>query len=264
MPRPIITLTTDFGEGSAYVAQMKGVILSLNPEVTIVDLTHCIPPQDVRRGAITLDEVARRFPPGTVHVAVVDPGVGTNRRIVLVESAVQAFVAPDNGLLSLVAKRSVRRQIISITNRSYWIEPVSATFHGRDIMAPVAAHLTLGVEPSALGDAIDDLTALKWSEVLVKEKTVLGSVVAVDSFGNLISDIRQSDLAAANFDPIEKPTIQCGESSVEGIVQTYGEAPAGSLVALMGSGGFLELAIVNGNAANKLGIVVGAGVIVKS
>ena len=144
----LITLMTDFGAGSPYVAAMKGVILSINPSVTLVDLTHAIPPQDVREGALVLEDVAPYFPPGTIHVAVVDPGVGTDRAILYAEIGSQRYVAPDNGLLSRLSRNTPPSRIVRLTNPDYWLRPVSATFHGRDIMAPVAARLSLGLDPA--------------------------------------------------------------------------------------------------------------------
>ena len=147
----IITLTTDFGSGSHYVAAMKGVILSICPAATIVDIAHDVPPQDIRRAALLLDDVADWFPPETIHVAVVDPGVGTDRAIVYARIGQQQFIAPDNGLLSRLAARTPPPKLIRLSEPAYWLEHVSTTFHGRDIMAPVAARLALGLDPDRLG-----------------------------------------------------------------------------------------------------------------
>jgi hypothetical protein len=261
MPRPIITLTTDFGEGSPYVAQMKGVILSLNPEATLVDITHAIGPQDVKQGARVLDDVTDRFPPGTIHVAVVDPGVGTDRRIIAARIDEQVYVAPDNGLLSLVAHRSPPQQCVEIVNRKYWLAEVSNTFHGRDIMAPVAASLSLGVGLPELGPPIRELNKLTWPEIEIDEKLIKGSVVSFDSFGNLITDITAQMLAAVP--DRSQLRIECGRHTVYGMVRTYAELPAKSQVALIGSSGFLELAVVNGNAVQALEVGVGEEVRVR-
>src|SRR5215213_2539522 len=156
----IITLTTDFGEGSPYVAAMKGVILSLNPSARLVDITHTIPPQNIRRGAMVLDEVTPLFPAGTLHVAVVDPGVGTARAIVYAEVGDQRYIGPDNGLFSRLAERHAPTKIRAITEERWFRRPVAPTFHGRDIMAPAAAHLSLGVDPDSLGPPLAALATL--------------------------------------------------------------------------------------------------------
>jgi S-adenosylmethionine hydrolase len=258
MPRPIITLTTDFGEGSHYVAQMKGVILSINPEANIVDISHAVPPQDVRQGALALDEASRRFPPDSIHVAVVDPGVGTDRNITYACIGNRHYVAPDNGLLSLLAHHTPPSQIIVLANPEYWLPEVSFTFHGRDIMAPVAAHLSLGVDPNRLGMPADDVIKLTWPEVRVEARRIEGSVVSFDSFGNLITDITAKLLAqAATHDVLQ---IRCGKHEIRGLVMTYHGSQANTLVALIGSSGLLELSVVNGNAAKALGVEVGAEV----
>jgi len=186
---PVITLTTDFGTDSPYVAAMKGTILSINPDATLVDITHAIPPQDVRRGSIVLEGVAERFPAGTIHVAVVDPGVGTDRAIIYVEIGRHRYVAPNNGLLSRLAARTAPSKIIRLENREYWLPEVSSTFHGRDIMAPVAAHLSLGVPPERLGPPVLGLIEIEWPEVRQSLKRLEGVVQEIDSFGNLITNV---------------------------------------------------------------------------
>src|SRR5262245_56816674 len=184
MSAPIITLTTDFGAGSRYVAAMKGVIYSIAPEARVVDLTHSIAPQDVRGGAIALAEMVPWFPSETIHAAVVDPGVGSERYIVYAKIGSQKFVAPDNGLLSRLAEREKPSKIIRIAEPRFWLPTVSATFHGRDIMAPVAARLSLGLSPDELGSAIAELTELSWSEARRMANHIEGEVIEIDSFGN--------------------------------------------------------------------------------
>jgi S-adenosyl-L-methionine hydrolase (adenosine-forming) len=258
--RPIITLTTDFGTGSPYVAAMKAVILSINPEATLVDLSHAIPPQDIRSGALVLAEFAPQFPPGTIHVAVVDPGVGTSRGIVYARIGQQDFVAPDNGLLSRLAIRTLPSTIISVTQREFWLPDVSATFHGRDIMAPVAARLSLGLEPSRLGPPQAELAQLEWTEALVSANKIEGAVESVDSFGNLITNISAGALARVPRG--EEVAIVCDEHETRGIFKTYAEQPQMTLIALVGSSGNLELAIVGDSAAVMLGVRAGAPVTV--
>jgi S-adenosyl-L-methionine hydrolase (adenosine-forming) len=241
---PIITLTTDFGTGSPYVAAMKGVILSLNPAVTIVDLTHDVPAQDVRYGAVVLDDVTDRFPPGTVHVAVIDPGVGTDRAMVFGRIGRQCYLAPDNGLLSRLARRIVPSKIIRLTELDYWLHPVSATFHGRDILAPVAARLSLGTEPEHLGVPMERLVSLQWADVRQFPGRLEGSVLLIDSFGNLITDISAELLPDARGEV----QVACRGHVISGVSRTYSDRAQGTLIALVGSSGRLELAVVGGSA----------------
>jgi S-adenosyl-L-methionine hydrolase (adenosine-forming) len=261
MPPPIITLTTDFGVGSAYVAAMKGVILSINPSVTLVDLTHAVEPQNIRQGALILAEACRWFPPETIHVAVVDPGVGTERAIVYAKIGNQQFVAPDNGLLSRLAQAAAPLTIRRISNPEVWLPEVSATFHGRDIMAPVAARLSLGLPPETLGPALDELVTLNWPEVRVAAGKITGTVQAIDSFGNLVTDITST--ALVDVPRGETTTVTCDEHETVGIWNTYGDQPEMTLMALVGSSGHLEIAIVGESAALMLGIRVGTPVVVK-
>ncbi len=255
MSRPIITLTTDFGTDSPYVAQMKGAILSINPDVNLVDISHAVPPQDIRHGAMVLADVTGLFPPGSIHVAVIDPGVGTGREIVYVKMADHHFIAPNNGVLSLVSKKEPPNMQIEITNAQFWRAEVSSTFHGRDIMGPVAAHLSLGIEPAELGEEIEKLNRISLPEVHLGENEIRGMIISFDSFGNLITDITSSMLEFA----LQSGSIrvQCGTHRVDDLVGTYGEGMPLSLVALIGSSGMLELAVVNGNAAQRLGVEVG-------
>jgi S-adenosylmethionine hydrolase len=257
----VITLTTDFGTGSPYVAAMKGVILSINPWVTVVDVTHDVRPQDVRQAALVLDDVTGRFPPGTCHVAVVDPGVGTDRAMVYAEIGHRRFVAPDNGVLSRLARRIPPSKIIRIAEPEYWLKPVSATFHGRDIMAPVAARLCSGLDPDKLGPPIAKLVMLEWSEAKTSPGKIEGEILDVDSFGNLITNI-EAEMLAGVPDP-QHVRVQLGEHEVEGVVSTYGDRPHGALTALIGSSGRLELAIVGGSAAKTSGVGVGHPVTVR-
>jgi len=256
--RPLITLTTDFGEGSRYVASMKGVILSINPQAHVVDLTHGIPHQDVRRGALALAETAPWFPPGTIHVAVVDPGVGSTRRIVYAQIGGGQFIAPDNGLLGRLAAATPPSKIVGLDEPRFWLSRVSSTFHGRDIMAPVAARLSLGLSPDELGPPIDHLSELPWPEVQKVAQRITGEVIEIDSFGNLITNITREQLDGVPTD--ESVTITCDEHTTQGIFRTYSDQPAMTLVALVGSGDRLELAIVDENASAMLGVTIGAAV----
>ncbi|HLA86100.1 MAG TPA: SAM-dependent chlorinase/fluorinase [Thermoguttaceae bacterium] len=256
----IITLTTDFGVGSPYVAAMKGVILSINPKTTIVDLTHAISPQDVREGAIVLEEVADRFPEGTIHVVVVDPGVGTRRAIVYARIGGQQYIAPDNGVLSRVMRRAAPVEVVRLENDAYWLPEVSATFHGRDIMAPVAAHLSLGVAPRELGPLHESLGEIAWPVAVHRGDRVEGVVLRADSFGNLVTNITADMLLGRPTDG--RACVVCHLYETWGIYQTYGEQPRGTLIALIGSNGALELAIVGESAAERLALEPGTPVVV--
>ena len=257
MPR-IITLTTDFGPGSPYVAQMKGVILSIDPEAALVDITHGIEPQNVRQGALVLADATKWFPPETIHVAVVDPGVGTQRKIIYARLGAAHYVAPDNGLLSRLALETPPSTIIAVAEREFWLPQVSATFHGRDIMAPVAARLALGLDPARLGPPQRELVRLDWAEVRVAANRIEGSVQSIDSFGNLVTDISAEVLARAPRG--EEVAIVCDDHETRGIFNTYADQPEMTLIALVGSSGKLELAIVGDSAAEMLGIAVGTPV----
>jgi S-adenosyl-L-methionine hydrolase (adenosine-forming) len=261
IPSPaIITLTTDFGEGSRYVAAMKGVILSINPAARIVDLSHSIPAQDIRAGAIALAEAAPMFPPGTIHIAVVDPGVGTERGLVYARIGTQQYLAPDNGLLGRLAASERPSKIVGLDEPRFWLPQVSATFHGRDILAPVAARLSLGLAPDELGRPLDGLIPLPWPEVQRVANRIDGEVVEVDSFGNLITNVTSAQLAGVPTD--ESVTVACDEHATQGIFRTYSDQPPMTLIALVGSGGKLELAIVDDSAKIMLGVGVGAPVVV--
>ena len=188
-PRPLITLLTDFGTRDAYVGSLKGVILSLNPEVRLVDLSHEVDPQDIRAGAFMLAEAAAYFPPGTIHLAVVDPGVGSRRRALAARCRGHYWVGPDNGLFHLIFNRAPDLAMVSLENPAYFRPRVSATFHGRDIFAPVAAHLSLGVDLDDFGPRVTDPVSLAFPEPEFGPETIQGEIISVDRFGNLISNI---------------------------------------------------------------------------
>ena len=247
----IITLTTDFGLTDSYVAQMKGVILGINPEIQVVDVTHAIPPQDVRRGAAIFCEIAGTFPNGTIHIGVVDPGVGSSRALLAAHAAGQRFLAPDNGLLSLLFRSFPPERVQRLEADRFWRKPVSATFHGRDILASVAAHWSDGVDIAEFGPPVDasSLVTLPASEPRRVDQSVVGIVEAVDRFGNLITNIRDTDLTAGAHAVI---SIIIGGVRIPGINHSYSDQPTGNLVALIGSSGYLEIAVNQGSAATKL------------
>ncbi len=250
MKRPgILTLTTDFGADGPYVAAMKGIVLGLAPGTLLVDVSHTIAPQNILEGAFVLADIVDAFPPGTVHLAVVDPGVGSDRRLVAVEVAGQAFVLPDNGLLTGVVRNRNPKSIHEITNPEFRRANVSATFHGRDILAPAAALLLRGGDIAALGAARDRVVTLRNFQPLADSDGIVGEVIFRDAFGNLITNIaveRLVDIPAGVW------AFEISGERIEGLVRTYGDAPTGSLVALVGSTGWVEIAEVNGDAARHL------------
>ncbi|MCE9529100.1 MAG: SAM-dependent chlorinase/fluorinase [Planctomycetales bacterium] len=255
---PLVTLTTDFGISSPYVAQMKGVLLSFCPEIHLLDITHGIHPQNVAEGAIVLADVTPFFPADTLHIAVVDPGVGTARRLLYVEAGEQKYLLPDNGLLTLVAGRSPPSLIISLENRNYWRNSVSSTFHGRDILAPVAAQLCRGVSPRALGPQVADFIHLPLPEAAVGPGRIAGHITYIDSLGNLITNITQEQLAQIGL--LAESEVSLLGKTIVGIGNAYADAPPGSLTALCDSQGRLEIAMVNGSAAREMTALAGTAV----
>ncbi len=254
----VIALLTDFGWGDPYAAVMKGVILSVNRHARLVDLSHDVAPQDVRGAAWLLSSAWRWFPDGTVFAAVVDPGVGGDRAILAVEGERHLFLAPDNGLLGFLREAGAARRIVRVTRRRYFLEPVSNTFHGRDIIAPVAAHLSLGVAPSELGEETDRMATLRAPSLReVKGGGVAGEVVAIDRFGNLVTNIPADRLPAPG--PVR---IRVGRRLVRRLDRTYAGGSEGELLALVGSGGTLEIAVNRGSAKRKTKARVGDPVIV--
>lgn len=250
---PMISLMTDFGEGSPYVAQMKGVMWSLHRSAVVVDVTHAIRPQSIREGAIIWSDTTPFFPPGSIHVAVVDPGVGTDRPIVAARIGASYFVAPDNGLFDQVLMRAGNEHVtaVRLDQATFWRPTVSATFHGRDIMAPVAAHLASGVSLDRLGSPHRLLVRQSWPAVARSEGAVEGEVVWIDSFGNLVTNIRETELAHA-FGSVSDAIVSLGGRRIGRLRRAYADAAGGDVVALIGSSGRLEIAVVNGSAAERL------------
>lgn len=249
-----ITLTTDFGLSDGYVAAMKGVILGIAPRAAIVDITHRIPPQNVREAAYMLHTVLPYFPPGTVHVAVVDPGVGSTRRALAARVGNGYLVGPDNGVLTygLSSGASQTAAFVHLDHPGYWHHPVSHTFHGRDIFAPVAAHLATGVPLAALGTPCDDPVRVDIQTPQQGRSGVLrGQIVHVDRFGNLISNIPGHWLAGQLW------TVHIAKQQIVGPSRTYAEAAPGQLLALVSSDATLEVAVRDGSAAERLGVAAG-------
>jgi S-adenosylmethionine hydrolase len=269
--RVVITLTTDFGTADPYVGMMKGVILGINPQASIVDITHGVRPQNIRQGAFLLGKSYRYFPKGTIHVAVVDPGVGSSRRGVALSTPRGVFVAPDNGVLSYVLKDlwedglpelsegevpvPTGCRAYQITNKSLWLQPVSATFHGRDVFAPVAAHLSRGVAVAEVGKEVESLWCLELESRQGEGGKLRGVVAHVDRFGNLITDID-----AKLLKPTTGLRVEVKGSGIRGLREFYSQGEG--LMALVGSYGTLEIAVRDGSAASMLGAEIEDEVIV--
>ncbi len=261
---PVIALLSDFGYRDHYAGVMKGVIARIAPRVRIIDLTHGIPPQAIAAGALVLAQSWRNFPARTIFLAVVDPGVGTARLPIAIETRAGArFVGPDNGLLSLAAADAGVRRIVELKSPRFRPNDISSTFHGRDIFAPAAAWLARGTSIRALGPAFDKITALVLPEPSITARQIRGEVVYVDGFGNLITNIGATILArlAASFRT--KPlSVRINGSVAIKIYRAYGDAPAGSSLATVGSFDLLEIAIRDANAAIHYRAQAGASVVV--
>lgn len=239
-----VTLTTDFGTGSGYVAEMKGRLLHASTPFTLVDVTHDVPAHDIQAAAWLVGRACFAFPADTLHLVVVDPGVGTSRRLIWARIGAQEFIAPDNGVLSwaLMQAPLAAARVVSVPAGA------AATFHGRDVIAPLAAQLLDGMPPETIGPPITNLVSLTWPEPFESDSHIVGEVIHVDTFGNLITN-----LPATLLPQLEKAgRIRVGTVEVSAVVRTYGEAPAGTPVALVGSQGFLEIAVVEGRADARL------------
>lgn len=261
--RPLITLTTDFGLSDHFVGTLKGVILNIAPEAEIVDISHSVQAFDVLDGALTIAQSYSYFPSGTVHLVVVDPGVGTARRPILVTSERHHFVAPDNGVLSLVYGREERLHIRHVTAEHYYLQPVSNTFHARDIFAPVAAWLAKGVDPEKFGDEISDFVRFNAPKPKTANgNTLRGVVLKVDRFGNLITNITPQDapmLFASDPAPFK---ILVGKHEITEIHSSYSGGTLGAVFGILGSMGYLEIASNRGSAAKIVGTGKGSEVTV--
>jgi len=253
----IITLTTDFGERDPYVGMMKGVILSINPRARIVDISHGISAGSILEGSTIIKEAYRYFPSGTVHVGVIDPGVGGERRPIAVASKGHYFAGPDNGLFWPTIAADPLADVIHLTEKRYWMDAVSSTFHGRDIFAPVAAHLSRGIDLYLMGEKINDPIALAYPLVKREQDLLAGEVIRVDHFGNLITNITTENLA--EFLSSEGLSVAIGGMVLKGIHTTYGDASEGEPLALIGSSNMLEIAVNRGSAREKLGDACGIG-----
>jgi S-adenosylmethionine hydrolase len=255
----VITLLTDFGLSDGYPGVMKGVIYSIAPDAKIVDLSHLVPPQDVREAGLILKRSYPFFPQGTVHIAVVDPGVGTARRPIAARIGSQYFVCPDNGLLTQVLAEAEKNagsvEIVHLDQPRFWLKDISNVFHGRDIFSPAAAHLANGVRLGDLGSPVADPVHLRLPQPERLENGWRGEVVAVDHFGNLSTNFLPHHLL-----DLPTPFIHVGGRVITGLVRTFGDRPPGELVALIDSDGSLAIAVAQGSAARLLGVGTGAPV----
>jgi S-adenosylmethionine hydrolase len=255
MRKPIVTLTTDFGLRDHYVSAMKGVILGICPPAQIVDISHEVTPFQISEGAYLLAQAYSCFPPKTVHLAVVDPGVGTARRPILVEAAGQYFVAPDNGVLAMVYAAEPHKAR-AISNQRYFRQPVSRTFHGRDIFAPVAAHLAAGLKAPRLGKRIDDYLRPGFLKPQrTGKRTWCGQILHIDRFGNLVTNFHASD-----FPDLEtrNVSLSIGPQQVSVVARNYAECGAGELFLIVGSSGYVEVSLNQASAAHAIGCETGA------
>ncbi|MEX2477063.1 MAG: SAM-dependent chlorinase/fluorinase [Gracilimonas sp.] len=253
----IITLTTDFGLQDHYVSAMKAVMLGIAPNVRFVDISHEIPPQDIMAGAWVVRNTAFLYPPNTVHLVVVDPGVGTSRHPVVLKVKDQYFVGPDNGIFSLFFNE-YDYEAYKLNNITYWREGVSKTFHGRDVFAPVAAHLSNGVELKELGEPIEELVTYHWAVPIADKDGLQGWVVHIDRFGNLVTNISEELIE----DHLKKKNVKIyvGNTMLNKIVSTFGDVEEGEPAAFIGSSGMLEIGINKGNAGRMLSVDKGAQV----
>lgn len=260
-PSPAIVLLTDFGFRDSYVGVMKGVIRTISRSAEIIDLSHNIMPQDVAEAAFVLSASYRYFPPETIFVCVVDPGVGTDRAVLCMQAAGKVFLAPDNGLLSVIEEEAGREEVRKVTERKYFLAEPSSTFHGRDIFAPVAAHLAQGVELQKLGPVQRYIRKLRLPKpIRAADGSLRGEIIYIDQFGNLITNIRGATLTREPEGPGEQVQVRVKRREVTGLAGTYGDRDAGELLALVGSSGYLEIAVNQGSAAQLLGCEKGDSV----
>jgi S-adenosyl-L-methionine hydrolase (adenosine-forming) len=259
--KPIVTLTTDFGLNDHFVGTMKGVILGVEPNAQIVDISHSVQAFDVLDGALTISQAYSYFPSGTVHMVIVDPGVGSARRPIIVTSERHHFVAPDNGVLSLVYQREERLHVRHITAEHYNLQPVSQTFHARDIFSPVAGYLAKGVDPEKFGEEVTDFVRFNAPKPKpVNESTLRGVVLKADRFGNLITNITPEDAPMLFTQPAAAFKVVVGKREVTEIKTSYAEGAPGEVFGILGSMGYLEIAANRASAAQLLGVGKGTDV----
>lgn len=265
-PFPVVTLLTDFGLQDGYVGVMKGVILRINPSAKIIDLCERIAHQDVFGTAYVLFSAYKYFPEQTVHVAVVDPGVGSNRKIVCLKTKEHIFLAPDNGILSFIVAHEKPEIIVEVTNKEYFLPEVSNTFHGRDIFAPVAGHILNGVNVENFGKKISKIKEITLPSPILSSNGILtAEIIYIDGFGNLITNIDCNVLKKVEFDVNSTNvgfSIVVGNNEIAGISKSYADVNDGDLLAIFGSSGYLEIAVNKGNAKELLNLKKGSKVII--
>jgi S-adenosylmethionine hydrolase len=262
--RPIITLTTDFGLSDHFVGVMKGVILGIQPAAQLIDISHGVRPYDIADGAFTIAQAYQYFPKKTIHVVVVDPGVGSARRPLLAEVAGQYFVAPDNGVLSMIFAREKTARVRHITSQRYFLDPVSRTFHGRDVFSPVAAHLAAGVTPAQFGKRVEDYIRATFDELKKSaqpkptgKQAWTGAILKADHFGNLATNLHVDQFPSVRTHAF---ALKVGLQSITRLALTFSECAAGELFVVVGSTGYLEVAVSEGSAAEALGCGAGSPV----
>jgi S-adenosylmethionine hydrolase len=265
---PIITLLTDFGLQDEYVGVMKGVIASIVQDARIIDISHGIHRHDIRQAALVLYSAYRFFPKGTIHVAVIDPGVGGHRRILCLKQDSHFFLAPDNGILSLILRNGSMEDLRVVTNDRFFLKPVSHTFHGRDIFAPVSGHLAKGVTMSELGKrlALDEIEVLDVAVPIVSDEAIIGEIISKDRFGNLITNIDHKTYQDFTEKRASQDVVvQLGNASeINGVTTSYDTVEVGAPTALFGSRALLEIAVNQADASAYFGVSVGQAVILKT
>ena len=252
----VISIVSDFGTDDEYVGVIKGVMLSINPSASIVDITHQIAPQDIHQAAYLIPSYYHFFPEGTVHIVVVDPGVGSQRSILALSHRKHFFIAPDNGVLTLLLNAEKSDTIIRVDNADYFLKPLSPTFHGRDIFAAVGAHLSCGTKLDALGTRIEAKDSVRLKNLncrILQTGELIGRIVSIDRFGNLITNIDSNSLAAfSQTKALKHLQIHIGAVAISGLCRTYSDASPKAALALLGSRNYLEIAVNGGNAADNL------------
>jgi hypothetical protein len=248
----IITLTTDFGTQDGYAGAIKGVILGINPKVKIVDISHQIPAQNILAGAFCLYNSASLFPNGTIHVAVVDPGVGSKRKAILIQTERHYLIGPDNGIFGLLLRKDKVKKVIELRNLKHFFGKISPTFHGRDIFAPVAAYLSLGVKPEEFGPESSGLRKLTLPRIKKSKAKIIGQIIHIDNFGNLVSNVTAQDLG-----PVKKMSVSIKAHTLTKLSRTFAQVKRGELLAYIGSADFLELGLREGSACLKLKARIG-------
>jgi hypothetical protein len=256
MPRPIVTLTTDFGLKDPYVAEMKVVILGISPDATIIDVSHEIEKFNIRMGVYVLASVSPYFPKGTIHVAIVDPGVGTTRRPIIIQTKHGYYVGPDNGLLTLAATKQGIEHIYRISNKRFMLPKISSTFHGRDIFAPAAAHLANGTLPEEFGPEISKIVTPEFAKIIRRNNTLVGEVIHIDDFGNIITNFGEKELELMNAKALVNVKLEGVKQKLK-LCKSYADIKPKKPLAIIGSHNFLEISINQGDAAKHFKIKSG-------